>query len=191
MKNIIALLLFVCVCANGFAQDVIVKKDGTTILAKVMEVNDDVVKYKKHSNQNGPTYSVKVSDLMSINYKNGEKDTFNTPSIVESSIEEYSDVEGASDAELLALAKGDSDKNPLVVVSPEDYVDLSGNPLSKSKRQQVDLHLQILAGKSYRRAGFMVGVLGNLALVSTKAQRKKSHSWLQKNWGCYDKYIKQ
>jgi len=39
-----------------FAQDVIVKKDGSTILAKVLEVNTDNIKYKKHSNQNGPTY---------------------------------------------------------------------------------------------------------------------------------------
>lgn len=58
------------------AQDVIVKKDGSTILSKVLEVNQDNVKYKKHSNPNGPTYTVSIADIMAINYANGEKDTF-------------------------------------------------------------------------------------------------------------------
>lgn len=66
----------------SFAQDVIVKKDGTTILSKVEEVSDTQVKYKKYSNLNGPTYSVNVIDLQCINYENGEKETFNsTPDI--------------------------------------------------------------------------------------------------------------
>lgn len=59
-----------------FAQDVIVKRDGSSIISKVLEVNTDDVKYKKFSNLNGPTYTIKKSDLLSINYENGEKDTF-------------------------------------------------------------------------------------------------------------------
>lgn len=58
------------------AQDVIVKKGGSTILSKVLEVNQDNVKYKKHSNPNGPTYTISIADIMAINYANGEKDTF-------------------------------------------------------------------------------------------------------------------
>lgn len=62
----------------SFAQDIIVKKDGTTILSKVTEVSDTQVKYKKHSNLDGPTYSVNVIDLQCINYENGEIDKFNS-----------------------------------------------------------------------------------------------------------------
>lgn len=58
------------------AQDVIVKKDGTTILSKVLEVNEENLKYKKLKNLQGPTYSVSLSEIMSVNYENGEKDTF-------------------------------------------------------------------------------------------------------------------
>lgn len=58
------------------AQDVIVKKDGSTILSKVLEVTSSEVKYKKFSNQEGPTYTIKVSELQAINYQNGEKDSF-------------------------------------------------------------------------------------------------------------------
>ncbi len=71
-----ALAAVCCGFASAAAQDVIVKKDGTTILAKVIAVGDDVVEYKKHSNLNGPTYKVNVDKLLSVNYENGEKDTF-------------------------------------------------------------------------------------------------------------------
>ncbi len=58
------------------AQDVIVMKNGSTILSKVIEVNTSDIKYKKHSNINGPTYIIEISEIMSVNYENGEKDTF-------------------------------------------------------------------------------------------------------------------
>ena len=62
------------VCAS--AQDMIVKKDGTVIQAKVMKVGTSEVDYKKWSNQNGPQYSIAVADILAINYQNGEKETF-------------------------------------------------------------------------------------------------------------------
>lgn len=58
------------------AQDVIVKKDGTTIMSKVLEIGDSEIKYKKYSNQNGPTYTIKKVEIFSINYENGEKERF-------------------------------------------------------------------------------------------------------------------
>ncbi len=76
MKNIlIVLFLFSCIDYIS-AQDVIVKKDGSTILSKVLEITSSNVKYKKCSNLNGPTYSIDISDLLSINYANGDKDCF-------------------------------------------------------------------------------------------------------------------
>jgi len=59
-----------------FAQDVIVKHDGSTILSKVIKIGTTEVEYKKFSNQNGPTYSILKSDIQAINYENGEKETF-------------------------------------------------------------------------------------------------------------------
>lgn len=74
MKKIFVLLSFVSL--NVSAQDVIVKKDGSTILSKVLEVNQNDIKYKKYSNQNGPTYTISKAELMSINYESGDKDVF-------------------------------------------------------------------------------------------------------------------
>ena len=66
-------ILFTCVC---FAQDVIIKKDGTTILSTVIKVGQSEVEYKKYNNQTGPTYTISINELSHINYANGTKDTF-------------------------------------------------------------------------------------------------------------------
>ena len=76
MKKQIVLTMLSLAALNVAAQDVVVKKDGSTILAKVLEVNQDNIKYKKFSNQNGPTYTINLSDVMSVNYENGEKESF-------------------------------------------------------------------------------------------------------------------
>ncbi|MBV3388943.1 hypothetical protein [Segatella copri] len=74
--------LFVTIASNiVVAQDMIVTNDGTIIKAKVTKVGATEVEYKKWTNQDGPIYTVKVSNLIAINYQNGEKDTFsNFPS---------------------------------------------------------------------------------------------------------------
>lgn len=72
--SFILFLISISLCVS--AQDVIVKKDGSTIISKVLEVNIDNIKYKKHSNLDGPIYNMKLSDVLSINYANGEKETF-------------------------------------------------------------------------------------------------------------------
>lgn len=61
---------------NIFAQDVIVKKDGTTILSKIIEVGTSEVKYKKFSSLDGPMYSISKADIMKVNYENGDSESF-------------------------------------------------------------------------------------------------------------------
>jgi len=81
-KNItsVLLLLLTFTARTVCAQDIVVKKDGSTILTKVLEVNQDNIKYKKFSSPKGPTYTIKVADIMAINYENGDKDIFNIQS---------------------------------------------------------------------------------------------------------------
>ena len=78
MKHLLVFLLLLC-SASVSAQDVIVKKDGSTILSKVLEVGQEEIKYKKHDNLEGPTYIIQKSELQAINYQNGAKDTFSAP----------------------------------------------------------------------------------------------------------------
>jgi hypothetical protein len=81
MKKLLIFLMLLS-ATSVFAQDVIVKKDGSTILSKVIEIGTYEVKYKKHSNQNGPTYTISKSEIQSINYENGEKEDITQSKIV-------------------------------------------------------------------------------------------------------------
>ena len=69
-------LLCVSLSFLTFAQDIITKRDGVDIEAKVLEISDENVKYKKFDYQDGPTYNVKTSEILIIRYENGSKDIF-------------------------------------------------------------------------------------------------------------------
>lgn len=71
----------ICVTYITQAQDVIVKKDNSTILSKVIEINGSEIKYKKWSNLDGPNYSINCSEIKCINYQNGEIDRFDDNSV--------------------------------------------------------------------------------------------------------------
>lgn len=75
MKKLLLLIMFLN-SVGCFAQDVIVKKDGSTIISKVTDVSSSEVKYKKYSNKDGPTYTISKSMIKVINFENGEKEDF-------------------------------------------------------------------------------------------------------------------
>ena len=56
--------------------DLITMKNGEEIKAIVTEIGTSEIKYKKCDNKNGPTYSIKKSDIFMIKYANGSKDFF-------------------------------------------------------------------------------------------------------------------
>lgn len=76
MKRLFILFVTILCASLCFAQDVIVKKDGSTILARVLEVTQTSVSYKTYDNQDGPTCKIGVSELQTINYQNGSKTNF-------------------------------------------------------------------------------------------------------------------
>lgn len=61
-----------------FSQDYIMLLNGDEIKAKVLEINDKDIKYKKYSNVTGPTYTLAKSKIFLIKYSSGDKDIFNT-----------------------------------------------------------------------------------------------------------------
>ncbi len=75
--KILFFFLFIFMVNRTFSQDMIVLKNGDEISSKVLEVTSDVVKYKKWSNQDGPTYSSTKAEVFMIKYANGTKDVFN------------------------------------------------------------------------------------------------------------------
>jgi hypothetical protein len=56
--------------------DVIIRRDSIRIEALILEVEEAVVKYKKYSDQEGPTFSLGKKEIASIQYGNGEIENF-------------------------------------------------------------------------------------------------------------------
>lgn len=75
MRTILSILC-VLLSFSAFAQDIIMKQDGTEIQCKLIEVGSESVKYKKWTNLNGPTFIEETNDIFMIKYQNGEKDVF-------------------------------------------------------------------------------------------------------------------
>ena len=96
MKQLFVMLLLLCsVVAN--AQDVIVKKDGSTIVCRVVELTTSEIIYKKWSDLNGSNYVMNRADASAINYQNGKKVNLSevtnlyTPNNQNDGVQQYND----------------------------------------------------------------------------------------------------
>ena len=75
MRKIFIVFVLVLVCSvKGNSQDIIIKNDKTELKAKVLELTEDVVKYKKFEMLDGPIYSINKADVFMIMYSNGTKE---------------------------------------------------------------------------------------------------------------------
>jgi len=75
MKKSIVFMLFLF-SSIGFAQDLLTKKNGEDISAKILEVDITEIKYKKFDDLNGPIFTILKSEVLLIRYENGTKDIF-------------------------------------------------------------------------------------------------------------------
>lgn len=78
MKKLLLIAFLLTAVVSVKAQDIIIFTNGDEVEAKVTEVSDTEVKYKSWSNQSGPTWVKKTSDIFMIRYENGTKQTFST-----------------------------------------------------------------------------------------------------------------
>lgn len=77
MKQLLVMLFLLCSLGIS-AQDVIVKKDGSTVVCRVVNVNDTEITYKKWSDLKGSNYVMDKSLASAINYENGKNELFST-----------------------------------------------------------------------------------------------------------------
>ncbi|MCC8117926.1 MAG: hypothetical protein LIP09_04140 [Bacteroidales bacterium] len=75
-STIMVIMMMVFCLVISKADDVIVMRNGDLVIAKVTEITQKEVKYKKATRLDGPTYTVNKSDVLAINYEDGEKETF-------------------------------------------------------------------------------------------------------------------
>jgi hypothetical protein len=72
-------LVFILVCCihyTAISQDVITTKSGESIQAKIIEVSDENVSYKKYHDQQGATFILKTEKIKSIAWENGDVDEY-------------------------------------------------------------------------------------------------------------------
>ena len=75
ITSLLALLLLSSVVAG--AQDLITRKNGTDIVAKVLEVGISDVKYRLYDERdNGPVYTIPQDDILVIRYESGRNEVF-------------------------------------------------------------------------------------------------------------------
>lgn len=80
MKTLLSIVLSLTLTSFFFSQDLIVLKNGTQINGSILEVTPSLVKFKKTSD--GPIYSMNLTDLSSITYKNGTVENFGPAPVV-------------------------------------------------------------------------------------------------------------
>lgn len=71
MKKFLFTLIISILTSVSFAQDIIKKLDGGTILVKVLEITQDEIKYKNYDNLEGPSYTLNKTLINTITYENG------------------------------------------------------------------------------------------------------------------------
>lgn len=75
-KYLIYLLL--CVTSISYAQDQLFKKDNSKVDVKILEINQNEIKYKLFTYQDGPTITISKKDVALIIYKNGVHEVIST-----------------------------------------------------------------------------------------------------------------
>ena len=68
-------IIFLSFCAAQ-AQDIIYRKNGKTIAAKIIEINPDDVKYKMFDQQSGATFTIDINLVKKIVFENGTVHNF-------------------------------------------------------------------------------------------------------------------
>ena len=79
------LLFFLMSTFEIVAQDIIYKTDGTEIKAKIIEIEDIYIKFKKFEQPDGPIRNIKKEEVFLIIYQDGTREKFTTIKSVDNS----------------------------------------------------------------------------------------------------------
>ena len=170
MKKLLYALLFLMMPAvSALAQDIITKRDGTDVLAKVLEITGSQVRYKNWNNLEGPDYVIDKSKVALIRYENGSNEVFQ---------QEYNSERSAifcTNPDILAENMRYSDLKRLY--RADDYYRLY-NPRYSLGRPWLNLIFPGLAQMTMKEgglgAGFLIGDIACGALLITGAALSSS-----------------
>jgi len=160
MRKLFATLFLLCIAGMTTAQDVIVMKDQSTIMSKVLEITSTEIKYKKWNNQDGPTYSIDRSEVLSINYENGEVENFS---------ETKNDHQSNNAPQVQYLNSYMTYKTWSLYLNGRQLSDYEIRKLVDPQNYQLYLN-----GRKLTKAGFISDVGGGVAILAAVAIRISS-----------------
>lgn len=76
MKTFLTTIFFILLAFSSFSQDAILKRDGTKIDAKVVEITESTIKYRNFDQPDGPIRNIAKNDVKEIIYENGTWEKF-------------------------------------------------------------------------------------------------------------------
>ncbi len=76
MRTLFILAIICFFSFNMYSQDTISKRNGQTLLVKVLEVSSTEITYTRSDMIDGPVFRESKTKIKSISYSNGSKETF-------------------------------------------------------------------------------------------------------------------
>ena len=76
MKALSIIVLFISITFSSWSQDAILKRDGSKIDAKVVEITSTTIKYRNFDQPDGPLRNIAINDVQEIIYENGTWEKF-------------------------------------------------------------------------------------------------------------------
>ncbi|MDR0812024.1 MAG: hypothetical protein LBN23_07130 [Paludibacter sp.] len=72
MKKLSLSVILLClIFGTAAAQDLIIKSNGDSVQAKLLEISSKEIKYKRFNNPDGPLYTLSTSEVKRIKYESG------------------------------------------------------------------------------------------------------------------------
>jgi hypothetical protein len=113
MSRLTYCVLFIVIGVSTFAQDILVRKDGSIIKGKVVEIGEEKVSYLNPKSQS-PIHSIPVSELTSINFENGKIERFSSGQAASSGTSR-----GAGDGKTQSADRVEALKKRIVIIARE------------------------------------------------------------------------
>lgn len=155
MKKYILLLMIlfpILFCERASAQDVIKKKSGEIIQAKVLKVDSNKIEYYDLSEVDGPVRTLPIFAISSISYENGSLDV--NPSGV------YVDGDDLHDSKTGSQFSDDELKE---ILSPEDYITFKAASIdfNNARRSKASGTYMLIPGGLMLGGGLIVAIIGD------------------------------
>ena len=162
IKHLLSVALLTLVATSGFGQDIITKKNGEGVKAKVLEITANEIKYKRFENLEGPTYVLAKADVLIVKYENNTEEIFTGTESFTQGV-----VEPAEEAPVT-----------LTAVTKEPVVNATSTSLYVHGQQDAEMHY-----KKYKSAGtgILIGslfspILGLVPAIVCSSIKPQSHN---------------